>query len=73
MGSVFARSCRRALLSLATILLLLVCANAPAPAGNYSCGNPQSGHCYGQTAWQEQPQYYGSYVDLLQIAMNCAS
>jgi hypothetical protein len=73
MGSVFARSCRRALLSLATIVLLLVCANAPAPAGNYSCGNPQTGHCYAYVNWQEQPEYYGVYMDLLQVAMNCPS
>jgi hypothetical protein len=74
MGSVFTRSCCGARFwSLAMLFLLLIFSNRPALAQNYSCGNPQSGHCYGTASWQEQPQYYGAYTDLLQIAMNCPS
>jgi hypothetical protein len=57
--------------SLVALLFLLAVWGPPTAASNYKCGNPNSGHCYGQTAWQEQPQYFGSYVDLLQVAMNC--
>jgi hypothetical protein len=78
MSPAFAAFCsghRRAtrFLPLAALLFALAVLGPPATASNYSCGNPNTGHCYGQTAWQEQPQYFGSYVDLLQVAMNCAS
>jgi hypothetical protein len=74
MAPIFMRSGLRARLLLSLLLLtLLVLPNRIAAPSNYSCGNPSSGHCYGVATWQEQPQYFGSYVDLLQIAMNCAS
>lgn len=72
MVKLFATSAR-ALLALAAIALLLVWPQRLAQAGNYSCGNPQSGHCYGYVDWQEQPEYYGVYMDLLQLTMNCPS
>jgi hypothetical protein len=58
---------------LAVLCLLFVISAKPAHASNYSCGNPSTGHCYGYTHWQEQPQYFGSYTSILQIAMNCPS
>jgi hypothetical protein len=42
-------------------------------AVNYSCGNPQSGHCYGTASWQEQTQYFGAYSDILQVPFSCPS
>jgi hypothetical protein len=42
-------------------------------ASNYSCGNASAGHCYGQTSWSEQTQYFGAYVDLQEPTMNCPS
>jgi hypothetical protein len=58
---------------LVALLAILFAGSHLAHASNYSCGTPISGHCYGVTQWQEQPVYYGSYTDLLQIAMNCPS
>jgi len=42
-------------------------------AANYSCGTASANHCYGQTSWSEQPQYFGAYVDLQEPSMNCPS
>jgi hypothetical protein len=42
-------------------------------ASTYSCGNGSAGHCYGQTSWSEQTQYFGAYVDLQEPTMNCPS
>ena len=55
-----------------TALLLSACV---AFAGSYSCGigTSGSGHCYGQWGWQEQPQYFGAYTDVLQAGMKCPS
>src|SRR5271154_5658543 len=64
---------RARLLPLAVFCLLLVVPFKLAQAQNYSCGNPNSGHCYGYTIWQEQPQYFGSFTSILQIGMNCPS
>jgi hypothetical protein len=58
---------------LSKIFVIALVVFACRAAHAYPCGNPQSGHCYGQTAWQEQPQYFGAYTDLLQISMNCPS
>jgi hypothetical protein len=53
------------------LFLFLNVLSTPAIAGNYSCGDPNKNHCYGFVQWQEEPQYYGVYMDLLQVAMNC--
>jgi hypothetical protein len=37
----------------------------------YSCGDPSSGHCYCVTLWQEQPEYFGAYADILRTYMAC--
>ena len=42
-------------------------------AANYSCGTASANHCYGQTSWSQQPQYFGAYVDLQEPTMNCPS
>jgi hypothetical protein len=46
---------------------------APETAHAYSCGDPSEGHCYGTASWQEQPQYFGAYTDILQAPMDCPS
>jgi len=58
---------------IAALFVLLLFCNSQAPAINYSCGNASAGHCYGTANWQEQKQYFGSYVDLWQNVMNCPS
>jgi hypothetical protein len=74
MNPIFMRLRRfAAFLCLAAIFLLVICSDRPAVAGNYSCGDPNTGHCYGVAYWEEQTQYYGAYTDLLQVAMNCPS
>jgi hypothetical protein len=65
--------CVARLWPVAATFLLLVCSVKPLHASNYSCGNPNSGHCYGRTRWQEKPQYFGAFSSILQIAMNCPS
>jgi hypothetical protein len=42
-------------------------------AFGYSCGDPSSGHCYGVTSWQEQPEYFGAYTHITRAAVNCPS
>jgi hypothetical protein len=44
-----------------------------ASASTYSCGSPSSGHCYGVTGWQEKPEYFGAYTDIIRAAINCPS
>jgi len=56
-----------------SVLAILLFSAAICFAGNYSCGNGSSGHCYGVNTWGEQPQYFGSYVDLQEPSMNCPS
>ena len=63
---------RRRLLP-ASFLAALFFSAAAALAANYSCGNASSNHCYGQTSWSEQTQYFGAYVDLKEPTMNCPS
>lgn len=69
------RKDRRASLALATVFVagaaFLLWGQTSARA--YSCGDPNSGHCYGVASWQEQPQYFGAYADILQVAMGCPS
>ena len=55
------------------IFLFLLCTVKPLHASNYSCGNPQVGHCYADAVWQEKPQYFGAFSSILQIGMNCPS
>ena len=38
---------------------------------SYRCGDPSSDHCYGTALWQEQPEYFGAYTDVLQARLNC--
>jgi hypothetical protein len=45
--------------------------SGPAWAVTYSCGDPSTGHCYGVASWQEKPQYFGAYTDILQVPINC--
>jgi hypothetical protein len=72
MAPIFSRFGLRArLLLLAALLPLLIVLNRIALPSNYNCG-PDVGHCYGVASWAEQPQYFGSYVDLLQVGMTCA-
>jgi hypothetical protein len=61
------------LVLLALLIALLTLAARSPHASNYSCGNPNTGHCYAYVQWEEQPQYFGVYMDLLQVAMNCPS
>jgi hypothetical protein len=37
----------------------------------YNCGNLSSGHCYGIARWTEQPQYFGTQVDITEVSMVC--
>src|SRR5215469_6535094 len=37
----------------------------------YNCGNLLSGHCYGIARWTEQPQYFGTQVDISEVSMVC--
>jgi hypothetical protein len=55
-----------------SVCFLLMCAT-PTNAQTYSCGNPSSGHCYGEAIWQEKPEYFGAYTDILQVPMGCPS
>jgi hypothetical protein len=58
----------------ATLLMLFCLAFATQSfAATYSCGNPQSGHCYGRTRWHEQTQYFGAYTDVNQVTLSCPS
>jgi hypothetical protein len=43
----------------------------PARADEYSCGSITSGHCYGVTTWEEQPQYFGAYTDIAHAPLSC--
>ena len=53
----------------ATCLILVM--SPRSQAVTYSCGNPSSGHCYGIASWQEKPEYFGAYSDILQVPINC--
>ena len=56
------------------VVLLLLCGAAKhAHANPYSCGNPQSGHCYGISSWTQGSEYFGAYTDITQVAMSCPS
>lgn len=57
-------------LAVCLCFLLLTSQNT---ARAYSCGDPASGHCYGVASWQEKPQYFGAYADIVQAAMGCPS
>jgi hypothetical protein len=39
----------------------------------FNCGNGSSGHCYGRARWIEQPQYFGTQVDISEVTMVCAN
>jgi hypothetical protein len=52
------------------VLLLLETARS---ASAYSCGDPSSGHCYGNNIWTQGTEYFGAYVDITQVAMSCPS
>jgi hypothetical protein len=56
---------------LSVFLLLLI--STTAFGVTYSCGDPSSNHCYGVTSWQEKPEYFGAYSDILRASMNCPS
>jgi hypothetical protein len=59
------------------LALLLYC--HAASGQTYSCGSPYTNgdstqsHCYAIAGWQEQPQYFGAYTDILQAGTNCPS
>ncbi len=57
----------------AALFSIFILSAAACFASNYSCGNASAGHCYGQTSWSEQTQYFGAYVDLQEPSMNCPS
>jgi hypothetical protein len=52
------------------VLLLFV---VQTDAQTYNCADNGHGpsHCYGQALWEEKPQYFGAYTDILQVPMNC--
>ena len=52
-------------------VFFVIMAAGRADAAVYACGNPGSGHCYGYTSWSEQPEYFGAYTDITQVAMAC--
>lgn len=52
-------------------LCLILVMSTPSQAVTYSCGNQSSGHCYGVASWQEKPEYFGAYSDILQVPINC--
>jgi hypothetical protein len=52
-------------------LMMLFAFSGISQAANYNCGSPSSGHCYGVAQWQEQPQYFGAYADIVQVPMSC--
>jgi hypothetical protein len=54
------------------VLVLLYGAAAHAQA-SYSCGDPQSGHCYGTSSWTQGSEYFGAYTDITQVEMSCPS
>lgn len=60
----------RGILACALLLMIL---SGSAMAQTYSCGTPTSGHCYGVAGWQEQPEYFGAYSDIMQVTMGCPS
>jgi len=55
------------------VLGFLLGAAAHAQTTTYSCGNPQSGHCYGVNSWTQSGEYFGAYTDIAQVAMSCPS
>jgi len=52
-------------------LFLLTVPHVPAQA--YSCGDPNSNHCYGAAIWQLQPEYFGLYAEINLPSMGCPS
>lgn len=40
-------------------------------AQTYSCGDYNTGHCYGVVGWAEQPQYFGVWSDILDATSFC--
>src|SRR5258708_32907458 len=58
-------------LRLLVFVVMLLAFSGVTQAVNYACGNPSSGHCYAQASWQEQPQYFGAYTDIVQVPMSC--
>ena len=40
---------------------------------SYSCGNGQSGHCYGETTWRQAGEYFGVWSDQWPARMECNS
>jgi hypothetical protein len=37
------------------------------------CGNPSSGHCYGNNRWTRGTEFFGAYTDISQSRMTCPS
>ena len=55
--------------------IMLTCLNMlwSGHADAYSCGNPQSGHCYGTASWSQGSEFFGAYTDITQNGLSCPS
>jgi hypothetical protein len=58
---------RMAALIFASGCLYVLC---EAAAQTYRCSET-TGHCVGIATWQEQPEYFGAYTDVMQAPMHC--
>jgi hypothetical protein len=64
--------CGSGMLRMAMLSFLLAATSGLARA-QYSCGNPESGHCYGVNSWTQSTEYFGSYTNITQVEMSCPS